>query len=286
MPRFFTINDIKNLCEQYGFRPSKEYGQNYLLNLEPIEKMISAANLDKNDIVVEIGPGFGILTFALAEESQKVISFEIEKKLESYWKKQQKDYPNIQIEWGNVLYRFKELSEGFKKYKVVANLPYQITSPILKLFLEDVENQPEEMVLLVQKEVAERICAKPGDMSVLAVAVQFFGEPTVVFHVLRHLFWPAPQVDSAIIKIKNIKKTQFALNKGATIADFFKFVRAGFLNRRKLLQKNLVSLAGKDNKEKIVKIWEQLGWDHNRRAQELSVSEWVELFNLWNKFKD
>jgi len=283
MPRFFTTNDIKNLCEQYGFRPSKEYGQNYLLNLEPIEKMISAANLSKDDVVVEVGPGFGILTFALAEESKKVVSFEIEKKLESYWKKQKKDYPNIQIEWGNVLHRFKELANDFKKYKVVANLPYQIISPILKLFLEDVENQPEEMVLLVQKEVAERICAKPGDMSVLAVAVQFFGQPEIIFSVPRHLFWPAPQVDSAIIKISNIKKSHFVLDKGLSLADFFKFVRAGFLNRRKLLQKNLISLTGKDNKEKIAEIWAKLGWGHNRRAQELSVSEWVELFNLWNE---
>jgi 16S rRNA (adenine1518-N6/adenine1519-N6)-dimethyltransferase len=281
MPRFFTIKEIQHLCQQYGFNPSKEYGQNYLLNLEPIEKMIAAADLKKTDTVVEVGPGFGVLTFALAEESKEVVSFEIEKKLQPYWEEQTKDFHNIRIEWGNVLYQFKEKAKNFKKYKVVANLPYQITSPILKLFLEDVENQPESMVLLVQKEVAERICAKPGDMSVLAVAVQFFGVPEIVSPVLRHLFWPVPQVDSAIIKINDIQKSRFVKQKNFSISNFFKFVRAGFLNRRKLLQKNLLAIVGKENKAKIDNIWQELGWDHNRRAQELSVGEWVKLFGLW-----
>lgn len=283
MPHLFTTTEIQHLCQQYGFAPSKQYGQNYLLNLEPIEKMVGSAELQKTDTVVEVGPGFGILTFALAEDAGKIISFEIEKKLQPYWEEQTKIYPNISLEWGNVLYQFKEVSSNLDKYKVVANLPYQITSPILKLFLEDVENQPETMVLLVQKEVAERICAKQGDLSVLAIAVQFFGEPEIISVVPRHLFWPAPQVDSAIIRISNISKSRFAHQGEFSIPDFFKFVRAGFLNRRKLLQKNLMALVGKENREKIGNIWVKLNWNHNRRAQELSVDEWVKLFKMWNE---
>ncbi len=281
MSRFFTTSEIQRLCQQYGFKPSKEYGQNYLLNLEPIEKMTAAAELKKTDTVVEVGPGFGVLTFALAEEVGQIVSFEIEKKLQPYWAEQTKDVPNIKVEWGNILYQFKEVAGDLKKYKVVANLPYQITSPILKLFLEDVEHQPETMVLLVQKEVAERICAKPGDLSVLAIAVQFFGVPEIVSQVSRNLFWPVPQVDSAIIKISDIKKNRFVDDPDFSIPEFFKFIRAGFLNRRKLLHKNLLSIAGKENKEKLDQIWQKMGWDRNRRAQELSVEEWVRLFGLW-----
>jgi 16S rRNA (adenine1518-N6/adenine1519-N6)-dimethyltransferase len=283
MPRFFTVTEVQRLCQKYGFHPSKQYGQNYLLNLEPIEQMIVAADLKKNDTVVEVGPGFGVLTFALAEEVKKVVGFEIEKKLQPYWKEQTKDFPNIHMEWGNVLSRFKETFKDQEKYKVVANLPYQITSSILKLFLEETDKQPESMVLLVQKEVAERICAKPGDMSVLAVAVQFFSTPEIITKVSRHLFWPVPQVDSAIIKISDIKRSRFVDQKSFSIPNFFKFVRLGFLNRRKLLYKNLLAIAGKEQKEKIDHIWQKLGWDHNRRAQELSVVEWTNLFNLWQQ---
>lgn len=281
MSRFFTKTEIQRLCQQYGFNPSKQYGQNYLLNLEPIEKMVESAEIKKTDTIVEVGPGFGILTFALAEIAKEVTSFEIEKKLQPYWKEEKKNNPNINLEWGNILYQFKEKQEDFKKYKVVANLPYQITSPILKLFLEDVVHQPEIMVLLVQKEVAERICARPGEMSVLAVSVQFFGKPEIVDFVPRHLFWPEPQVDSAIIKIKDINKNNFNLPPNFSISNFFKFVRAGFLNRRKLLHKNISAILGKDNKNKTDIIWEKLNLDKNCRAQELSVSGWLDIYQTW-----
>jgi len=285
MPRFFTKTEIQRLCQQYGFNPSKQYGQNYLLNLEPIERMVESAEIKKTDTIVEVGPGFGVLTFALAEVAREVISFEIEKKLEKYWEEEKKNFPNIKLEWGNVLYRFKERQKDFKKYKVVANLPYQITSPILKLFLEDVEHQPEAMVLLVQKEVAERICARPGEMSVLAVTVQFFGQPEIVGFVPRHLFWPEPKVDSAILRINKVAKNNFAPPMDFSVSDFFKFVRAGFLNRRKLLHKNISALFGKNDKNKVEIIWKQLNLDKNCRAQELSVSDWLNIYHAWQDLK-
>ncbi|MDO8509831.1 MAG: 16S rRNA (adenine(1518)-N(6)/adenine(1519)-N(6))-dimethyltransferase RsmA [bacterium] len=272
MIHFFTTDQLEKLCQKYGMRPSKEYGQNYLLHPEPIEEMVGAANVKKTDTIVEVGPGFGILTFSLAEAAKKVISFEIEKKLEKYWEEKTKETPNIEMVWGNILYNTGALDK-LKKYKVVANIPYQITSPLIRLFLEKVKNKPSEMVLLVQKEVAERICAKPGDTSVLSLAVQYYGEPQIIANVPRLFFWPAPAVDSAIIRIANIKKTVDA----KLDEEFFKLVRAGFTNRRKLLIKNLQSLSGKGSKEVWGKAWADLGWDRNRRAQELSIEDWKKL---------
>ncbi len=278
MIHFFTTDQLEKLCQKYGLRPSKEYGQNYLLHPEPIEEMVGSANIKKTDTVVEVGPGFGILTFSLAEAAKKVIAFEIEKKLEKYWEKNVVENPNIEMVWGNVLFNTEELDK-LKKYKVVANIPYQITSPLIRLFLEKVKNKPSEMVLLVQKEVAERICAKPGDTSVLSLAVQYYGEPQINAHVPRHYFWPAPAVDSAIIRIANIKKTVDAKMD----EEFFKLVRAGFINRRKLLIKNLQSLSGKGSKEVWDQAWADLGWDRNRRAQELNIDDWQKLLLVWLK---
>lgn len=293
---FFTIKAIQNLCQQYGLRPSKDYGQNYLLNLEPIEAMLAAAEIKKTDTVVEIGPGFGALTYGLADEAAKVIAFEIEKKIKPYWDEKLKEYPNTEIVWGNVLniknkiskIKNGELTSGDSSsagsllgmtvsgpYKVVANIPYQITSPIIKLFLEDVENKPELMVLMVQKEVAQRICAKPGDMSVLAIAVQYFATPEIITYVPRHFFYPIPEVDSAVIKI-TLKKSN--KNQEENIQQFFKLVKTGFSSRRKILIKNLLPIVGGKSGLKILEdFWQKQGWSRTIRAQELSVDDWKKL---------
>ncbi|OGH87591.1 MAG: ribosomal RNA small subunit methyltransferase A [Candidatus Magasanikbacteria bacterium RIFOXYC2_FULL_42_28] len=298
---FFTPKAIQNLCQQYGLKPSRDYGQNYLLSLEPIEAMLKAAEIKKTDTIVEIGPGFGALTCGLADEAGKVIAFEIEKKIEKYWQEKTKEYPNVEIVWGNVLRMFCHFERGLKAdekspsdaiddngdpphsfgmtvgepYKVVANIPYQITSPLIKLFLEDIKNKPELMVLMVQKEVAERICAKPGDMSVLAIAVQYFATPEIIIHVPRHFFYPIPEVDSAVIKI-TLKK--FDKNQEENTKQFFKLVKTGFSSRRKILVKNLLPLVGGGSGlKKLQEIWEKLGYSRTIRAQELSVTDWIKL---------
>jgi len=244
--KLFNPDYLLHLCQQAGLRPSRQYGQNYLINPEVIDQMIAAAGVTKNDTVVEVGPGFGVLTFALAETAGQVVAFEIEKKLQKYWARFcQSDQSeglapikNLQIIWGNVLHanfdwgentscslfsrasakgcdcgritRSQEIFSPQTKYKVIANLPYQITSQVLRKFLES-NNPPETMTVMVQKEVAERICARPGDMSLLSLAVQYYGEPEIVAVVTRDNFWPEPKVDSAIIKIKykksNIKNS-------------------------------------------------------------------------------
>jgi 16S rRNA (adenine1518-N6/adenine1519-N6)-dimethyltransferase len=268
-PKLFNEDYLKHLCQKYGLVPSKKYGQNFLVNPEPIEKMIEAAEVSKDDVVVEVGPGLGVLTLALAEKAQKVLAFEIEKKLAPYWEEQVQHNKNIEIIWGNVLREVEsqESLKSLKSYKVVANLPYQITSNLIRTFLE-MEHGPDCMVLMVQKEVAERICAQAGEMSVLSVSVQYYGEPEIVCVVPRANFWPAPAVDSAVIKIK-IRNHELRIKEKTE--QFFSLVKAGFSSRRKMLVKNLSAVIGKN---KLREIFKELGIDEKVRAQELSVEQW------------
>ena len=368
--KLFDVNYLKHLCQKYGFVPSKKYGQNFLISPEPIEKMIEAAEISNEDVVVEVGPGFGALTFALAEKAKRVIAFEIEKKIKPYWDsllschseraiagdeeslsqierteilrsaqddKHKYKNDNIEIVWGNVLKSLRGEIPRFARdklrnpldrhaefippeaglamtgnYKVVANLPYQITSEAIRKFLE-AEQKPELMVFMVQKEVAERICAKPGDMSVLSVSVQYYADPEIAAYVSRSYFWPEPAVDSAVIKLslrpracRSVSSFVIPTTKEESLSgyskrygqrslvvptwsglarddsrcddsDFFKIVKTGFANRRKFLIKNLQSIIGKQNREKLKRIFIEIGLDEKVRAQELSVEQWKEL---------
>ncbi len=277
--KLFNVDYLKHLCAKFQLRPSKEYGQNYLINPEVIDMMIAVSGVNKKDTVVEVGPGFGILTLDLADKVKKLLSFEIEIKLKPYWEEiatrlAQSKEDNFEIIWGNVLRTDPKVFP--KTYKVVANLPYQITSPVLKLFLEDLSNKPKEMTLMVQKEVAERICAKPRDMSVLAISVQYFGEAEIVGEVKRNNFWPAPQVDSAVIKVKvNQLRPDKAYNQ-----KFFQMVKIGFAQKRKLLIKNLLPFIGKQNKAKFLEELQKMGFSATVRAQELSIPDWEKILKI------
>jgi len=302
-PKLFNPDYLLSLCQKYGLRPSKKYGQNFLLSPEVIEEMIAAAEVGKKDTVVEVGPGFGVLTFALAEKAGKVLAFEIEKRLEEYWKKSAPG--NLEIIWGNVLKEFEKVviartrlggdeaifligdcrvPKGARddSYKVVANLPYQITSNVIRTFLES-ENPPGVMVLMAQKEVAERICARPGEMSLLSVAVQYYASAEIIAQVPRHLFWPEPAVDSAVIRIiphasviarspdlVGTTKQSPGDRHGLRPRDdmFFKIVKAGFAQKRKKLSKNIPQAKS---------FFKELGIGEQARAQELSLEQWKEL---------
>ena len=265
------------LCKKYNLSPSKKYGQNYLMTKIYIDKMLEAGEINKDDLVVEVGPGFGVLTFALAEKAGKIVSFEIEQKLREYW--EENALENLEIIWGDVVKQFSVSkfsapggpALGWKKYKVVANLPYQITSAILRMFLE-LENKPESMVIMVQKEVAQRITAKKGDMSVLAISVQYYGQPKVVAKVTKGNFWPSPKVDSAVLLINNIKSP----NNDFSDERFFEVVKAGFAQKRKQLRRNL-SQGLKLDAEKVKEILVEVCGNEKIRAEELGVEEWIEI---------
>jgi len=259
----FKPSYLRKLCQQYHLSPSKKYGQNFLISPGVIQKVLQAAALKKTDTVVEIGPGLGVLTLALAQKVEKVLAFEIEKKLTEYWQEQQPK--NVEIVWGNVL--DKLATKKLPNYKAVANLPYQITSRLLRALLES-DNQPKTITIMVQKEVAQRICAQPGKMSLLAVSVQYYGEPKIVAKVSKGNFWPSPKIDSAIVHIK--------LKTLVPQTGFFEVIKAGFSNRRKQLWRNL-SVGLKLDSVKVKNTLKQVVGNDKIRAEELGVKQWQEI---------
>lgn len=241
-----------------------------------VKKIIAAANLKSSDFILEIGPGKGILTEELAKKAGRVIAVELDAELADFLKEKFRKNEKIEIVKGDILKTnlyevIARLKAPEKKYKVVANLPYYITSPIIRMFLE-AEFPPSEMVLMVQKEVAERICAKPGKMSILAVAVQYYADAEILFNVGKGNFDPIPEVDSCVIKI-NPHPNPLPKGEGDFDKKFFRVVRAGFCAKRKTLANNLTNsfhLPKKEAEEKI----KAVGILPTARAQELSVENW------------
>ncbi|MDO8577291.1 MAG: 16S rRNA (adenine(1518)-N(6)/adenine(1519)-N(6))-dimethyltransferase RsmA [Candidatus Wildermuthbacteria bacterium] len=263
--------EIKKLLKDQEIWPKKGLGQNFLVAKGILQKIIDAASLKKKDIVLEVGPGLGVLTKALAEKAKRVVAVEKDPRMvDILLGTVAKEHPNAEIIEGDILslirLNFSKLSLT-KEYKVVANLPYYITSPIIRMFLE-AKVQPKVMVLMVQKEVAQRICAKPPEMSLLAVSVQAYAKPEIISIVPKNAFWPQPKVDSAIVKITP-KAT--ALPK-----EFFKVVKAGFKHPRKQLASNL-SKGLELPKEEISQLLSQNGVEPAARAETLSIEKWLGL---------
>ena len=188
------------------FKPNKRLGQNFLISQKVLQRIIQTAELSKKDTVLEIGPGLGTLTQALAQRVKKVIAIEKDKRMVEILKDVLGDYKNVEIIQGDILKdspsdtvlpKHKDCIRrtvlDAPKYKVVANIPYYLTSPLIRLFLESIK-PPQEMVLLIQKEVAQRICSRPPKMSLLAIAVQFYSQPKIISYVSKKSFWPQPRV--------------------------------------------------------------------------------------------
>jgi 16S rRNA (adenine1518-N6/adenine1519-N6)-dimethyltransferase len=256
-------------------------GQNFLKNNEIVKKIVAAANLQVDDLVLEIGPGKGILTEELAKKAGKVVAVEIDENLVDLLKGKFKDYKNVEIIGGDILKidLNKILTTNDQRpttYNVIANLPYYITSPIIRMFLE-AGYPPEEMIIMVQKEVAERIVAKPGQMSILAVSVQYYADAEMLFEVGKENFDPIPEVDSAVIRISQIKKSD---EKQINTNKFFRVVRAGFCAKRKTLANNLANSFHLDRSDVEEKI-KYLKIKNTARAQELSVEDWKKLSELF-----
>ncbi|MFA5211266.1 MAG: 16S rRNA (adenine(1518)-N(6)/adenine(1519)-N(6))-dimethyltransferase RsmA [Patescibacteria group bacterium] len=270
---------LSELWKKYDLKPSKKYGQNYLVNFGVVKKIVEEADLKKEDIVVEVGPGFGVLTFELAKKVKKIFAFEIEQKLKDYWQEKQIEFPNIEIIWGNVLNHYNELIKNLDNFKIVANLPYQITSEILRLFLEN-EKKPESIIVMVQKEVAERILERDKKSSLLSLSVKYYGDVRLISKVARGSFFPAPKVDSAVIEIiikKDLKKNSVEDEK-----NFFRVVKAGFKNKRKQVSKNLSEELQIDRKL-INKILQEIGLREDVRAEKIGLSEWIIIVSKINK---
>jgi 16S rRNA (adenine1518-N6/adenine1519-N6)-dimethyltransferase len=268
-------------------------GQNFLVNKEVLSSIIEAADIDPDDLIIEVGPGLGTLTQELVQKAERVIGIEKDEKLagllpgfiknnsDEILKQVQDDTKklNLEVVAGDILdVNIPELVED-QMYKVVANIPYYITSRIIRLFLE-LPSQPTTIVMLVQKEVAERICAKPGEMSVLALSVQVYGKPEIIEIVKKESFFPAPAVDSAILRISYIEYQYPEIPE----KDLFRTINIGFAAKRKTLANNLQS-GFHIEKIQAEACIEEIGLKPSARAQELTLDNWADLTKVLNDHK-
>lgn len=256
------------------FKPKKQLGQNFLADKKVLMKIVDAAEISKDDVVLEIGPGQGSLTYHLAQRAKKVIAVEKDAKLVKYLEEKFKDLKNLEVVNQDIL-EYLKILKNIGEYKIVANIPYYLTSFLLRRIFE-MKNKPSEMIIMVQKEVAERITAGPGNMNLLAISVQIFAEPEILFNISKNSFWPKPKIDSAVIKLKVYK-----VPKVKNAEKFFGLVRAGFSAKRKLLSNNLAKRL-EISKEGIYDIFREVSIDVNVRAQDLSIEEWVSIFRKIN----
>jgi len=265
------ISLISKYLKQSGIKPLKRLGQNFLIDESILKKIIEAAELSSDDIILEIGPGLGILTLELTKRVKKVIAIEKDKELTRILNNELRimEIKNVEIINADIL---KIENSKLKFDKIVANLPYYITSPVIRKFLE-IGHKPELMVFMVQKEVAQRICAEPPQMNLLAVAVQFYAQPQILGYVSKNSFYPQPKVDSAIIKI--IPKPIPKINT----EKFFKIIKGGFSSKRKVLINNL-SRELKIENYKLKIVFDQIGLGQKLRAENLSINDWLNLYEI------
>ena len=329
-----TGRTTKAWLAELGLRPRKKLGQNFLVDRHVLQRILAAAEIHSQDIVLEIGAGLGTLTQALAEESQRVVAVEVDEQLIAALRSRLQSFPNVQIIQGDILaldiaslvrtqppplprrsgvdaeygslrdaeFGTPSRSSGARhllgervpaaqdlipprrsgteyQFKVVANIPYYITSAVLRHLLE-ARAKPQLIVLMVQNEVAQRILATPGEMSLLAVSVQFYGQPRLVARVPARSFYPVPKVDSAIVRIDPHSQLPIGTEE---IVPFFDTVRAGFGQRRKQLR-NALSHGLKLPADRVVQAMHQAGIEERRRAETVSIAEWVALLRaLWSE---
>ncbi len=285
-----------------NYQPKKSLGQYFLFDEKVLNKIVDATEVSRRDVVLEIGPGTGSLTQKLLIRARKVIAVEIDQNLVQKLKSRFRDYRNLEVIKQDIIeFADHELeSKDYKKdYKLVGNIPYYISGKILRKFTSQIKNRPALIVLLVQKEVGERVCARPGKMSILSVAVQVFGQPEIIKYVPREKFEPPPEVDSAILKITMFERSLLAQKLGwfgrrgrpvispeemdKQEEEFFRLVKTGFSARRKQLHNNLQS--GYHFAQEEVATWLSHAEIKPRvRAQELRVYDWIKLLEMKPNF--
>jgi 16S rRNA (adenine1518-N6/adenine1519-N6)-dimethyltransferase len=279
------LDRTKKLLRRYRIRAKKGLGQNFLIDEKVLGTILDAAALTPDDIVIEVGPGLGIMTAELAKRAGWVIAIELDNRLAGILKKTLPG--NVVVINEDVLGTDSRilLQEGaphfpaaMKPYQVVANLPYYITSPVLRHFLE-ASVKPERMVLMVQKEVAEAIVAGPGQRSVLSISVQFYGKPEIVTRVPAASFYPPPEVDSAVVKIDVYARPPVDVGDEGS---FFKLVRAGFTAARKQVANSLARGLGLP-KADVLSLLLKADIDPTRRAETFTLEEWAELWRLFSR---
>lgn len=257
------------VLKRYGLRADKRLGQNFLQDPSALEKIANAAEIQADDCVLEIGPGLGSLTRYLAVSARQVTAVELDPDLLAPLKAILTPHPNVRIVHGDILdLSIADLVDQ-TGYIVAANIPYNITSAIIRHLLES-PSKPRRIVLTIQKEVAERICAQPGDLSLLALSVQVYGQPSIRAKIPAGAFHPVPNVDSAILRIDIYDEP---LIPAEMLDGFFKLIKAGFSQKRKTLRNSLSSGLHIKPAE-VESLLTSAGIDPMRRAETLSIAEW------------
>jgi 16S rRNA (adenine1518-N6/adenine1519-N6)-dimethyltransferase len=263
------------VLKRFGLRADKSLGQNFLQDANALEQIARSAEIQPGDTVLEIGPGLGSLTRHLAASARDVVAVELDGRLLPPLEAILTPHSNVRVVHADIL----EISPGEliaqPGYLVVANIPYYITSAVIRHLLED-SNKPRRIVLTIQKEVAGRICAEPGDLSLLALSVQVYGHPQIAASIAAEAFFPAPKVDSAILVV-DIFPSPLVEEKHLKI--FFRLIKAGFAQKRKTLRNSLASGLHKSTDE-IVELLRLADIDPMRRAETLSIPEWQTLCSL------
>jgi 16S rRNA (adenine1518-N6/adenine1519-N6)-dimethyltransferase len=264
--------DIPALMKQYGLRPIKRLGQNFLQDDRAIQEIIRAAYILPSDEILEIGPGLGNLTRYLALTAHRVTAVELDKSLFPGLESVVSPYKNVHLVLGDILKLNPLELVDQPNFLVVANIPYYITSAVLRHLLESGAH-PSRLVLTIQEEVAIRICASPGKMSLLALSVQVYGTPEIVAYIPAEAFFPVPKVDSAVLRVEILPEP---LISAALLDKFFTLIKAGFSQKRKTLRNSLSGGLG-IAPIKAEKILAAAGINPMRRAETLSIQEWGSL---------
>jgi len=263
---------VSELLKQYGLRPDKRLGQNFLQDPYILQKIAEIAQIRPTDTVLEIGPGLGSLTRHLASTAEKVISIELDLRLFPPLEAVIKSYSNIKLVHGDILKIDPTEIISQPGYLVVANIPYYITSAVIRHLLES-DPKPRRIVLTIQKEVADRICAGPGHMSLLALSVQVYGQPRVVAHIPSGAFFPAPKVDSSVLVVDVANVPAIPTQH---LEIFFQLIKAGFSQKRKTLR-NSLSAGMRMSVNETEEMLRRTKIDPMRRAETLSIDEWGRL---------
>lgn len=273
------IDQLKNLLKRNNLKPNFTYGQNFLIDEVILQDIVDAAEITKDDAVLEIGPGIGNLTSLLVDRAGFVLSIEKDPKFHPLLHSIKKDHrKNFRFEIADALeFDFQTFfkQRGVTSYKVVANIPYFITGKILQMFMT-AEFKPSTITVLTQKEVAQNIIAEAGDLSMLAISVQLYGEPKLIMKVPAKSFYPAPKVDSAVLQISLFKKPKYDIGDEKA---FFKLLRACFTGKRKQIHNTLANNL-KIDKHRVAEILAAAKINPSVRPQELGIEQWVELNDM------
>lgn len=267
--------NIPGLLRKYGLHPSKGLGQNYLHDRAALQEIVASARLTPSDAVLEIGPGLGSLTRYLALNARTVTAVELDKQLLPALGEVLAPFPNVRLIQGDILALSPAELMEHAPYLVVANIPYYITSAVIRHLLGS-EPRPRRVVLTVQREVGERICALPGDLSLLALSVQVFGRPEITAHIPAEAFFPAPKVGSAVVRLEIFPQP---LIPEPRLERFFQLAKAGFSQKRKTLR-NALSGGLRIPAAQAAAMLHAAGIDPQRRAETLNLEEWGKLTEL------